>query len=1029
MLGVTRSKAKMYEYSIQEEYHIGIREDPAKLFTISIGMLGDYSATINRGGNNPELHSELQDNLRFAAYFFDAYLRSKLNNSLDPYLILLGSASYYLCNLPGSAAVLVKWLSEDYPELNSSGLDSMLLELLRSNLQGEINVEEEYIELALAIKNSFSEFMNTGTGEQQIIELANNLRKSVYDKGSPRELLLGDIITALFRKKIENSTWVSLPLYSGISRQNWTSVLSKASFIKELWPAQHLLGRHDVYKGKSAIVQMPTSAGKTKATELILRSGFISQRITFAAIVAPFKALCHEIRNDLVDAFKGEEVYVDELTDSLQTDFDLSELLDRKQIIVVTPEKLLYILRHNSELATSIGLIVFDEGHQFDSGTRGITYELLLTSLRSLLPDETQKVLISAVIKNAEDVGTWLNGEANVVHGSNLTPTIRSIGFASWVDQLGRIEYVDGENPEQREFFVPRVIERFFLGKKAREKKDRYFPEKDDGNSIALYLGLKLIPSGSVAVFCGRKSTAVKICEKVVDIIERGVPLPLPIEISEQNEVSRLHVLHAKNLGSKAPVTQSAQYGIFSHHGSTPQGIRLAVEYAMRNGDIKFVVCTSTLAQGVNLPIRYLIVTSVYQGGERIKVRDFHNLIGRAGRAGMHTEGSILFADRNIYDKKNNTRENWRWRQVKELLEPTNSEPCISNLLSIFEKIQSDDERYNITVDPLELVELYINDRNDWLSIAETIADQHGDKNFTQKGVERQLFWKVNLISAIESFLLAHWDETEGGLADEDIQSLAEGTLAFYLANDEQKVQIQKLFLILGKNIRKVLPEPERRKLFGRTLYGVQDTLSIEKWVNEKSSEISEIQTVEQLLELSWPFVAEHIHANIFKKIDKPEFLIQIAQMWIEGASFGNILEFINQNDIKRIWGNNRRKIKIGNVVDLCEGALAFEGALVIGAIFEFVSSFNSEEYVNVLDLLLVLQKRFNYGLPSKSSIAVYELGFSDRVISQEMTNELSIASIDRRALIQELSSKGREAIRVISDFPSYYQDRLSRLI
>ena len=83
---------------------------------------------------------------------------------------------------------------------------------------------------------------------------------------------------------------------------------------------------------------------------------------------------------------------------------------------------------------------------------------------------------------------------------------------------------------------------------------------------------------------------------------------------------------------------------------------------------VRFVVCTSTLAQGVNLPIRYLIVTSVYQGMERIKVRDFHNLIGRAGRAGMYTEGSILFADPVVYDKRHNPKDGWRWNIVKELL-------------------------------------------------------------------------------------------------------------------------------------------------------------------------------------------------------------------------------------------------------------------------------------------------------------------------------------------------------------------------
>lgn len=71
----------------------------------------------------------------------------------------------------------------------------------------------------------------------------------------------------------------------------------------------------------------------------------------------------------------------------------------------------------------------------------------------------------------------------------------------------------------------------------------------------------------------------------------------------------------------------------------------------MQHGLCKFVICTSTLAQGVNLPIRYLIITSLYQGAEKIKVRDFHNLIGRVGRSGMHTEGSIIFADPAIYDR------------------------------------------------------------------------------------------------------------------------------------------------------------------------------------------------------------------------------------------------------------------------------------------------------------------------------------------------------------------------------------------
>ena len=95
---------------------------------------------------------------------------------------------------------------------------------------------------------------------------------------------------------------------------------------------------------------------------------------------------------------------------------------------------------------------------------------------------------------------------------------------------------------------------------------------------------------------------------------------------------------------------------------------------------VRFVVCTSTLAQGVNLPIRYLIVTGVNQGKNRILVRDFHNLIGRAGRAGMYTEGSVIFADNSIFDEKDQRRGRWRWRGAKELLDPKFRAVCEQHL-------------------------------------------------------------------------------------------------------------------------------------------------------------------------------------------------------------------------------------------------------------------------------------------------------------------------------------------------------------
>ena len=104
------------------------------------------------------------------------------------------------------------------------------------------------------------------------------------------------MIAAVLRKRLQNSSWKALPLYSGLSSDKWLHALQKESFIKELWPAQHILSKADVLKGESAIVQMSTSAGKTKATELILRSAFLTNRIKLAIIIAPFGALCHEIK-------------------------------------------------------------------------------------------------------------------------------------------------------------------------------------------------------------------------------------------------------------------------------------------------------------------------------------------------------------------------------------------------------------------------------------------------------------------------------------------------------------------------------------------------------------------------------------------------------------------------------------------------------------------------------------------------------------------------------------------------------------
>ena len=1037
LLGVTRSKAKMLEYGVPEEHHIKITQDPAKLFTISIGLLGDLAAAINREEPDPDSLAELKANLLFSARFFDSYLQSKLNETLDPYLVLLGSASYYLCDLPGSASVLAKRIDGDCPDLDGDGLEDLLLWLLRANLGTYSDgADGPFGGFIYGISKCIPQFFGDGNGEDNLLDLATKLRDAVYEFGTPRQLLFGDVIAAVLRKKLENSAWKALPSYSGLPRDKWLHALQKDSFIKELWPAQHLLGKADVLKGESAIVQMPTSAGKTKATELILRSAFLADRVSLAIIIAPFRALCHEIKNSLVEAFHNETTKVDELSDALQTDFEIAELLGHQQILVITPEKLLYVLRHAPELAAHIGLLVFDEGHQFDSGTRGITYELLLTSLRSMIPEGTQKVLISAVISNAEAVGEWLNGEPNVVEGTTLIPTFRSVGFASWLDQLGRIEYVDSRDAEQSEFFVPRVIERFNLGRRGREQKDRHFPERDDGQAIALYLGIKLAPNGSIAIFCGKKSTATSICEKAVEFIDRGIPLPLPQEFSDRREVERLHYLHVANLGTDASASMSAEHGIFSHHGNTPHGIRLSVEHAMRENLVRFVVCTSTLAQGVNLPIRYLIVTSVYQGMERIKVRDFHNLIGRAGRAGMHTEGSILFADPIVYDKRRNRKDGWRWDIVKELLDPAKSEECASSLFQLIPLVirndrtkSKDKKNHTLTWDILSFAKAHIAGWDSLNEIISKIAKQYGGNGFTVDAVKPQFEFFSLTLASIEGFLLSNWDAVDNGLTEADIADLAEQTLAYFLADDEKREQIQELFKLLAENISENITDVNRRKAFGKTLYGVNDAKAIEGWVQDNADELIAAQDGDEVLDLVWSLITEHVHNKAFNKFDKKDVLKEITKKWISGTPFNQLFRIADNNKCKLGKGKRPRKVKIENIIDICEGGLAYDGALLVSALCEFVEMLDREGTGDPINRLQLFQKRMKYGLPTETTIALFELGFSDRVIAQDLATSLNLAATQKKDLVKALKKDRDGARAVMERYPSYFQERMNELL
>jgi hypothetical protein len=233
-----------------------------------------------------------------------------------------------------------------------------------------------------------------------------------------------------------------------------------------------------------------------------------------------------------------------------------------------------------------------------------------------------------------------------------------------------------------------------------------------------------------------------------------------------------------------------------------------------RSGLIHFVVCTSTLAQGVNLPIRCLIVTGVYQGGDRIPVRDFHNLIGRAGRAGMHTEGSVIFSDTKVFDKKRDRRDRWRWQTAKELLDFSNSEPSSSSISAIFDSFFYGQPTREVALDLEQLHNLVFDDENGVeAAVQQAMAANPGIESGRFR---RFLQDRVRVVHGIASFLLAHLDFAGEGLAERAAE-LARNTLAHYLADDGQRAQIETLFRNIAGRLLEGAPNEDARAMLRRS--------------------------------------------------------------------------------------------------------------------------------------------------------------------------------------------------------------------
>lgn len=1017
-----RAKAKMYEYGVPENLHIEVEEQANDLILLSIGIVGDIANEIWNMEQAPIILSkEKKEELYFVSRFFDSYFQSKMSIELNPYYILMGAVTYYFCNMNGSSKVMMSIMPDLTTfEFSASGLEKVIMWMLDTDYKFDINsIDEKYRNYIIQLVNYHNVFFACGNLKE--VEF-DEFKRYVYRYGNDREILFIDIILAILKKKIYNSCINLMPLYSEIDKNEWIATFKSNVMMKEMWESQILLGEKGIFKGKSGVIQMPTSSGKTTSVSLAIQSAFLSKRTSIVIVVAPFRALCKEILFDMEKFFAFDEnIIVAEFSDipePSEIELVASESIVKK-VFVMTPEKLAYILKHNTEIIESINMIVFDEAHLFDDESRGTDYELLLATINNYIRPDAQKILVSAVISNADMLNSWINKDGTVINNNTIKTSEKTVAFNTFMSSnvnnaYSNLHFVEPNKNLEEEFYVPRVAQTKALNKVGKEKKQRYFPDfKSNKQDVGIYYAIKLIRNGSIAIFCSKKDIVNKILLRFIELKERGISLDDFSCLSDGTECSKIAYLIREHLGENN-LYMAALNGIVGHHSGVPNGVRIAEEYALKKSLIRCVVCTSTLAQGVNLPIKYLIVSSIYQSKQIIKVRDFHNLIGRTARAGKETEGTIILTE-DIYK---NSKEAYKLNNYKRLLNADNSEECSSNLLKLVREV---DLGNNISIH-FDVLKKYIESRySNKVEYAET---KKSILAYKEQGKEygEQIFYKMNeiehILVSLENFILGFAD-----IEDESFE-IIQSTYGYHLANEDEREELKNIYNLIKSNIESL--EVDDRLLYRKSMLGILTMKELSRFIDENLYEIANAD-FDTLINLVANKLKESENCKLIPKLIDDSHVYELLKMWINGKSYIQIWDYAKSVNLLIKRGKTSKEISLEDIITLCDSDFGYASLTIIQAIIEVLNTKDCSE--NMQEDLNDIIYRIRYGLPNKDSVYVYELGFADRIISQRIANEIRCFNCSTKKKTKyAIKNNSNKLRKILMDYPSYFIDRLEKI-
>lgn len=377
----------------------------------------------------------------------------------------------------------------------------------------------------------------------------------------------------------------------------------------ELYPPQQDAIEAGVLEGKNLVLASPTASGKTLIAELCAMK-HILQKGGKVLYLTPLRALTWEKYEEFqgytkLDKPDGRKIRVGVSTGDMDNS---SPWLEAYDIVICTNEKCDSLLRHRSPWMNGISLIVADEVHLIGSD-RGPTLEVSIARLRQMSPG-IQVLALSATIRNADEIADWLDA-------GSVTTDWRPVVLKEGVAQGGAITFKDGE---------VRNLES--LHKEAH-----------------INLALNAIKNGGQALlFMESRRRAASTARTVASALDGSFSKrqetmlqQLSAEVAVRGEKTRL----------TDQLADAVSKGAAFHHAGLNREHRRLIESAFKEGKIRILSATPTLASGVNLPARTVILGSYKRfnpgyGMLPIKVMEYKQMSGRAGRPQYDEYGEAL---------------------------------------------------------------------------------------------------------------------------------------------------------------------------------------------------------------------------------------------------------------------------------------------------------------------------------------------------------------------------------------------------